>query len=307
MMMVITSLIVSPLSRWRCFLPSLNRGCWAFNSGKVPWQNSSQSTKSCTMSISVLLFVVGTSGANLSRFLPKKESRDSTTELISLLCFNFYIELTFHRGDDLGRNLLAFGKLDDDAISRLHEVRRGHDFSISRNQDAGTDSRRLHKFACRSRCDLSLDGSHRDHRRFHLTKQVSQLLGVGVSSCARTEPEQEEQRKLTYRLYLERFHKPPPSITLCPLIGRLRPSNGIEPRLPTTRCRSGIFRAAPSLWRRRRCSRPSNLQPRCTATPSAPVLSPLSKPSTPPIRAYPPRLPPLYSPARFLARSTRPN
>src|SRR6266542_737407 len=97
MMMVITSLIVSPLSRWRCFLPSLNRGCWAFNSGKVPWQNSSQSTKSCTMSISVLLFVVGTSGANLSRFLPKKESRDSTTELISLLCFNFYIELTFFK------------------------------------------------------------------------------------------------------------------------------------------------------------------------------------------------------------------
>src|SRR6266545_4128790 len=97
MMMVITSLIVSPLSRWRCFLPSLNRGCWAFNSGKVPWQNSSQSTKSCTMSISVLLFVVGTSGANLSRFLPKKESRDSTTELISLLCFNFYIELTLDR------------------------------------------------------------------------------------------------------------------------------------------------------------------------------------------------------------------
>jgi ABC-type antimicrobial peptide transport system permease subunit len=46
------------------------------------------------MSISVLLFVVGTSGANLSRFLPKKESRDSTTELISLLYFNFYIELT---------------------------------------------------------------------------------------------------------------------------------------------------------------------------------------------------------------------
>src|SRR6266498_1246892 len=99
MMMVITSLIVSPLSRWRCFLPSLNRGCWAFNSGKVPWQNSSQSTKSCTMSISVLLFVVGTSGANLSRFLPKKESRDSTTELISLLCFNFYIELTLISGD----------------------------------------------------------------------------------------------------------------------------------------------------------------------------------------------------------------
>src|SRR6266542_2973036 len=72
MMMVITSLIVSPLSRWRCFLPSLNRGCWAFNSGKVPWQNSSQSTKSCTMSISVLLFVVVTSGANLSRFLTQK-------------------------------------------------------------------------------------------------------------------------------------------------------------------------------------------------------------------------------------------
>ncbi|HZF37520.1 MAG TPA: hypothetical protein VE715_01735, partial [Blastocatellia bacterium] len=37
-------------------------------------QSSSQSTKSCTMSISVLLFVVGISGANLSRFLPKKES-----------------------------------------------------------------------------------------------------------------------------------------------------------------------------------------------------------------------------------------
>src|SRR5262249_10438172 len=97
MMMVITSLIVSPLSRWRCFLPSLNRGCWAFNSGKVPWQNSSQSTKSCTMSISDLLFVVGISGANLSRFLPKKESRDSTTELISLRCFNFYIELTLNQ------------------------------------------------------------------------------------------------------------------------------------------------------------------------------------------------------------------
>lgn len=46
------------------------------------------------MSISVLLFVVGISGANLSRFLPKKKNRDSTTELISLLCFNFYIELT---------------------------------------------------------------------------------------------------------------------------------------------------------------------------------------------------------------------
>src|SRR6266508_3946929 len=89
--------------------------------------------------------------------------------------------------------------------------------------------------------------------------------------------------------------------------GRLRPSNGRAPRLPTTRCRSGIFRAVPSLWRPRRCSRPSNLQPRCTATPSAPVLSPLSKPSAPPIRAYPPRLPPLYSPARFLARSTLPS
>src|SRR5262249_35468750 len=95
MTMVITSLIVSPLLRWRCFLPSLNRDCWAFNSGKVPWQNSSQSTKSRTMSISVLLFVVGNFSANLSRFLPKKEFRDSTTELISLLCFNFYIELTF--------------------------------------------------------------------------------------------------------------------------------------------------------------------------------------------------------------------
>src|SRR5215813_12198492 len=94
MTMVITSLIVSPLLRWRCFLPSLNRDCWAFNSGKVPWQNSSQSTKSRTMSISVLLFVVGNFSANLSRFLPKKEFRDSTTELISLLCFNFYIELT---------------------------------------------------------------------------------------------------------------------------------------------------------------------------------------------------------------------
>src|SRR5215467_714851 len=29
MMMVITSLIVSPLSRRRCFLPSLNRGCFS--------------------------------------------------------------------------------------------------------------------------------------------------------------------------------------------------------------------------------------------------------------------------------------
>src|SRR5262252_91009 len=97
MTMVITSLIVSPLSRRRCFLPSLNRDCWTLNSGKVPRQNSSQSTKSRTISISVLLFVVGTSGANLSRFLPEKEFRDSTTELIPLLCFNFYIELTFDK------------------------------------------------------------------------------------------------------------------------------------------------------------------------------------------------------------------
>src|SRR5262245_44923249 len=103
MTMVITSLIVSPLSRWRCFLPSLNRDCWVFNSGKVPRQNSSQSTKSRTISISVLLFVVGTSGANLSHFLPKKEFRDSTTELIPLLCFNFYIELTFV---NVGRDII---------------------------------------------------------------------------------------------------------------------------------------------------------------------------------------------------------
>jgi len=48
------------------------------------------------MSTSVLLFLVGISGANLSRFLPKKESRDSTTCLISLFCFNFYIELTLN-------------------------------------------------------------------------------------------------------------------------------------------------------------------------------------------------------------------
>src|SRR5215469_18782594 len=108
MTMVITSLIVSPLSRWRCFLPSLNRDCWVLNSGKVPRQNSSQSTKSRTISISVLLFVVGTSGANLSRFLPQKEFRDSTTELIPLLCFNFYIELTLLYFLDLfDRHLVA--------------------------------------------------------------------------------------------------------------------------------------------------------------------------------------------------------
>ena len=41
--------------------------------------------------------MVGTSGENLSRFLPKKEFRDSTTELIPLLCFNFYIELTLFK------------------------------------------------------------------------------------------------------------------------------------------------------------------------------------------------------------------
>lgn len=59
------------------------------------------------MSTSVLLFVVSNSSANLSRFLPKKEFRDSTTELISLLCFNFYIELTLRneRAKQSGRRL----------------------------------------------------------------------------------------------------------------------------------------------------------------------------------------------------------
>jgi putative ABC transport system permease protein len=110
-----------------------------------------------------------------------------------------------------------------------------------------------------------------------------------------------------FYLYLERFHMAPPRITHCSPSGRLRQSNGRAPRLPTTRCRSKIFRAVPCLSRRRRCSRPSIHQPHCTAKPSAPAPSPLSRPSAPPIRVFQPRLPPPSSPARFLARSTRRN
>src|SRR5262245_35292617 len=88
----------------------------------------------------------------------------------------------WRRGDDLGRNFFALGKLDDDAIRRLHDVRRGQDFSVSRNQDAGTDSRRLHKFALRLRRNLPLYGSHSG-------------------------------------LYPERFHMAPPRITRCRALG----------------------------------------------------------------------------------------
>ncbi len=72
--------------------------------------------------------MVGNSSANLSRFLPKKEFRDPTTELISLLCFNFYIELTFFY-DRYGRNgwlgLASIGGISNcvigNASSRLND------------------------------------------------------------------------------------------------------------------------------------------------------------------------------------------